>query len=375
MVYPPVPVKNPVLPWNTEISAVPVTAPYLGRIGRMGFLQIVLTILRPLLRSHTALVAENLALRQQLIVLQRSVKARARIRRRDRIFWVWLSRLWMDWPAHLVIVQPETVVRWHRQGFKLYWRWKSKAKEPGRPKIELEIRRLIRRMSRENPTWGRRRIASELHFLGYEVGELTVAKYKDRGAKPPSPSWRTFLNNHLGEIAAIDFFTVATVNFNILYCLLILKHQRRRVVHFNVTANPTAQWTAQQVVEAFPFEEAPKYLVRDRDAIFGQHFRQRVPQMNIEEVLIAYRSPWQTPYVERVIGSIRRECLDHIIVLNKSHLLRVLHGYLAYYHESRPHQALGGEAPHPRSVEPPSHGRIVAEPQVGGLHHRYRRAA
>ena len=341
----------------------------------MSLLHTVLGIIRLLLVNRIALVAENLALRQQLIVLQRSVKARPRIRRQDRLFWVWLSRLRCDWPAHLVIVKPATVVRWHRQGFRLYWRWKSKAKQSGRPKIDLEVRRLIRRMSRENPTWGRRRIRSELHFLGYEVAELTVAKYMDSSGKPPSQGWRAFLNNHLGEIAAIDFFTVVTVNFSILYCFLVLKHHRRRVVHFNVTANPTAEWTARQVVEAFPYDEAPKYIVRDRDLIYGELFRRRVRQMNIEEVVTTFRSPWQSPYVERVIGSIRRECLNYIIVINEAHLTRILRNYLAYYHQSRPHQALDGNPPDWRAVEPPSQGRIVTELQVAGLHHRYRRAA
>ena len=230
-------------------------------------------------------------------------------------------------------------------------------------------------MSRDNPTWGRRRIRSELHLLGYEVGELTVAKYMVRGGKPPSQGWRVFLANHAREIAAIDFFTVPTVNFRILICFLVLRHHRRTVVHFNVTSHPTSRWTAQQIVEAFPYDTAPRYLLRDRDRIYGSCFANRVRGMGIEEVLIAPRSPWQNPFVERLIGSIRRECLDHVLVLGEAHLLRVLREYFAYYHDSRPHQSLDGNAPRPREIEPPSQGRIVAEPQVGGLHHRYRRAA
>jgi hypothetical protein len=231
----------------------------------MGALQVVTIFLRLLLQSRAALVAENLALRQQVAVLQRSVKL-PRLHRRDRIFWVWLSRLWRGWRSSLLVVQPETVIRWHRQGFRLYWRWKSRDR-CGRPKLDEEIRALIRRMSRDNPTWGRRRIRSELHLLGYEVAELTVAKYMVRGGRPPSQGWRVFLANHAREIAAIDFFTVPTVNFRILICFLVLRHHRRTVVHFNVTSHPTSRWAAQQIVEAFPYDTAPRYLLRDRDRI------------------------------------------------------------------------------------------------------------
>ncbi len=213
-------------------------------------------------------------------------------------------------------------------------------------------------MSRDNPTWGRRRIRSELRLLGYEVAELTVAKYMVNGAKPPSQGWRSFLGNHARDIAAVDFFTVVTVNFRILICFLVLRHQRRTVVHFNVTDHPTARWTAQRIVEAFPYDTAPRYLLRDRDRIYGSHFANRVRGMAIEEVLIAPRSPWQNPFVERLIGSIRRECLDHVLVINEAHLLRILREYFAYYHDSRPHQSLGGSPPRPREIEPPSQRRI-----------------
>ncbi len=196
-----------------------------------------------------------------------------------------------------------------------------------------------------------------------------------RDRKPPSQTWRTFLRNHVGDIAAIDFFTVPTVNFRVLFCFIVLRHERRRVVHFNVTAHPTAPWTTQQIVEAFPFDEAPRYLLRDRDSIYGQVFQQRIRSMGIEQVLIAPRSPWQNPYAERIIGSIRRECLNHVIVFNEAHLLRVLGEYLDYYHSSRPHLSLACNAPIEREIEPPALGRVIAEPQVGGLHHRYRRAA
>jgi hypothetical protein len=339
----------------------------------MGALQLVTILLRLLFRSRAALAAENLALRQQVTLFQRSLK-RPRLHRRDRIFWVWLSRLWRDWRSSLLVVQPETVLRWHREGFRLYWRWKSRNR-CGRPKLDAAIRVLIRRMSRDNPTWGRRRIRSELYLLGFEVGELTVAKYMVRRGKPPSQGWRVFLNNHAREIAATDFFTVPTASFRILVCFLVLQHHRRTVVHFNVTSHPTQRWAAQQMVEAFPYDTAPRYLLRDRDRIYGSCFGNRVRGMGTEEVLIAPRSPLQSPFIERLIGSIRRECLDHVLVINEAHLRCVLGEYFAYYHESRPHQSLDGNAPRPREIEPPSRGRIVAEPQVGGLHHRYRRAA
>jgi putative transposase len=223
-----------------------------------------------------------------------------------------------------VIVKPETVIRWHRQGFKYYWRLKCRSSHVGRPKIDQEIRDLIRRLSRENPTWGAPRIQAELHLLGYEVADSTVAKYRVRSHKPPSQTWKSFLRNHAGQIAAIDFFTVPTVTFNVLCGFVVLLHDRRQVVHFNVTAHPTALWTAQQIIEAFPEETAPRFLVRDRDSIYGEYFRCRVAGMGIEEVVTSAQSPWQNPYAERLIGSIRRECLDHVIVLSEKHLRRIL---------------------------------------------------
>jgi transposase InsO family protein len=331
--------------------------------------------LRGFLISKSRLTAENLALRQQLGVLMVSGK-RPRLRKRDRIFWVWLSRLWKNWRSCLVIVQPDTVVRWHRQGFKLYWRWKSR--NAGRPKVDPEIRKLIRRMSRENPLWGAPRIQAELRLLGHDIVESTVAKYmvKPRRHGPPSQTWRSFLRNHLGCTAACDFFVVPTATLRLLYCFFVLIHGRRRIVHSNVTTNPTAMWAAQQIVEAFPADgNEPRYLLRDRDGIYGDYFRRRVKNIGIEQVLIAPRSPWQNPYAERVIGSIRRECLNHIIVLSAAHLRHVLKSYVNYYNASRPHMSLDGDTPFSRTIEPPSLGRVVAIPQVGGLHHRYARAA
>ena len=331
-------------------------------------------VLRALVVNRARLAAENAALRHQLAVLQRA-RRRPKLHRRDRIFWVWLSKLWSGWQDALLIVQPETVVKWHRQGFKLYWRWKSAGGKIGRPKLDGEVRELIRQMSSANPLWGAPRIRSELRLLGIDVAQRTVAKYMVRDRKPPSQNWRIFLANHLPDLAAIDFFTVPTVSFRVLFCFIVLRLERRRIVHFNVTAHPSAQWTAHQIVEAFPFDEAPRDLLRDRDWIYGQVFQQRVRSMGIEQVLIAPRCPWQNPYAERIIGSIRRECLDHVIVISEAHLLRILGGYFDYYHSSRPHLSLACNAPKKREIEPPAQGRVIAEPRVGGLHHRYRRAA
>jgi transposase InsO family protein len=320
------------------------------------------------------LAAENFTLRQQLAVIEQGSK-RPRLRNRDRVFWAWLSWPWPNWRSVLVIVQPATVIRWHKEGFRLYWRWKSRSRKSGRPKIDAEIRKLIRRMSTENPTWGTPRIRSELCLLGYEASKATVDRYRMRHRKPPSQSWRTFLDNHVRDIVAVDFFTVPTATFRILFCFIVLHHHRRMVVHFNVTAHPTAEWTAQQVIEAFPENSAPRFLLRDRDSIYGEFFRQRVKHMGIEQVVIAYRSPWQNPHCERLVGSIRRECLDHVIVINERHLRRILSDYFRYYHESRTHLSLDRNSPNPRDIEPPERGRVIAIPQVGGLRHRYRRAA
>ena len=233
--------------------------------------------------------------------------------------------------------------------------------------------RANQKMSRENPLWGAPRIHGELLKLGIDISQATVAKYRVRNPRPPSQSWRTFLDNHVSQLASIDFFTVPTIWFEVLFVFVVLAHDRRRVIHFNVTAHPTAVWTAQQILEAFPFETAPKYLLRDRDAIYGFVLRQQIEAMSITEVLGAPRSPWQRAYVERIIGSIRRDCLDHVIVFDESSLRRILRRYLDYYHDSRTHLSLDKDAPTPRPVQPA--GRIVAIPQLGGLHHRYERRA
>jgi putative transposase len=318
--------------------------------------------------------AEIIALRHQLTVVQRTQKTKRLIlRRADRCLWVWLSRLWSGWRSALLIVKPETVIGWHRQEFQWYWTWKSRRGRPGRPLIATETRDLIRRMSRENPLWGAPKIHGELLKLGITISQASVAKYMVRHPKPPSQTWRTFLNNHVSQLVSTDFFTVHTVWFEILFVFVVLSHERRRIVHINVTAHPTAEWTAQQIVEAFPFDSAPKYLLRDRDRIYGQEFRKQVEALGIQDVLSAPRSPWQSPYVERVIGSIRRECLDHVIVWGEESLRRTLRSYLGYYHKSRLHLSLDKDSPDPRPVH--SVGDVVAIPEVGGLHHRYERRA
>jgi transposase InsO family protein len=339
----------------------------------MFLLRLVWAVVRAVSVKRADLLAENLALRQQLIVLHRRTK-RPRLKTKDRVFWLWLARFWDEWRESLIVVKPATVVRWHRQGFKYYWAWKSRHKG-GRPAIDPEVRDLIRRMSRANPLWGAPRIHGELLKLGIDLSETTVAKYMTRHSKPPSPSWRAFLDNHLKDLVSIDFFTIPTVTFRILFVFVVLSHDRRRVVHFNVTEHPSAEWTERQLVGAFPWDTAPRYLIRDRDGIYGHEFAGQADALGINQVLIAPRSPWQNPYVERVIGSIRRECLDHVVVFNEKHLRRVLRSYFRYYHASRTHLSLGKDAPEPRAVQPPELGRVVEFPEVGGLHHRYCRQA
>ncbi len=338
-------------------------------------LRLLPVIVRNWLRARAQLQLEILALRHQLTVLQRQQDRRPRFTSFDRIFWVWLYRLWPGCLDALAIMKPETVVRWHRKGFRKYWTWKSRVRGPGRPAVSLEIRNLVRRMSQENPLWGAPRIHGELLKLGIGISQASVSKYMVRHPRPPSQTWRTFLRNHAGCLVSVDFFTVPTATFAILFVFMVLRHDRRRIVHISVTAQPTASWVAQQIREAFPWDTGPRHLIRDRDGIYGATFRATVAAMGIEDVVTAPRSPWQNPYVERVIGSIRRECLNHVIVLNEHHLRQILSSYLDYYHRSRTHLSLAKDCPEPRSERPPGPGKIVALPQVGGLHHRYERMA
>ena len=322
-------------------------------------------------RSRVELELEVIALRHQPAVLRRQRPGRPRLYSIDRFLWVWLYRLWPRCLDLMVLVRPATVVQWHRQGFRLYWRWRSRS---GRPSVDREVRSLIREMNRANPLWGAPRIHGELLKLGIKVSQATVAKYMVRRAGTPSPTWRSFLRNQIDGIAAIDMFVTMSVSFRLLYVMIILAPDRRKIVHFDVTQQPTARWLSQQVIEAFPWDTAPDYLLRDRDASYGAIFSKRVASMGISEVVTAPRSPWQNPYVERVIGSIRRECLDHLVIFNERHLRRVLSSYVDYYHRTRTHLALDKDCPEQRPIQGQS-GKIVALPQVGGLHHRYQRLA
>jgi transposase InsO family protein len=325
------------------------------------------------LRSQRELALENLALRQQLAIVHRKTK-RPKLNQADRAFWVALSRLWPNWQNALVLVKPEPVIGWHRKGFKLYWTSESRNRG-GRPPIDGELRTLIVRMAGENPTWGAPRIHGELLKLGFEVSEATVSRTMPRRRKPPSQTWRAFLRNHTNDLVSIDFFVVPTATFRVLYVFLVLQHERRRVVHFNVTEGPSAQWTGQPWVHAFPYDSAPQYVIRDRDKIYGAEFVRRVRAMGIEQVLTAPQSPWQNPYCERMISTLRRDCLDHVIVIGEQHLRRILRNYLEYYHGSRTHLALDKDAPEPHRRESIEGGKVIAVPMVGGLHHRYTRCA
>jgi len=327
-------------------------------------------------RRRVSLQLEVAALRHQLTVYERSRPRRFRIEPGDRVRWSWLARLWPGWRHGVRFVQPRTVLEWQKRRFRDHWSRKSQGR-PGRPAVDPDIRALIRQISRANPRWGSPRIVGELAKIGIVVAKFTVEKYRVRASGSPSPTWRAFLETHVKDLVSIDFFVVPTVRLEILYVLTVLAHERRRVVHFNVTAHPTAQWTAQQIVEAFPFDSAPRYLVRDRDGIYGAAFRRRVHSLGLEEVLTAPRSPWQNPYAERLIGTLRRECSDNVIVLHERHLRRVLRSYIDFYHQWRVHQSLEMDAPEYRPVQPPELGEVIEFPDVGGLLQRHykRRAA
>ena len=325
-------------------------------------------------RGHQALVLENLALRQQLVIYKRQQK-RPRLSRWDRLFWIALARYWKGWRKPLLVVHPDTVTRWQRQRFREYWAQLSSGsgRKLGRPPISKQIRELIQTMTRANCLWRAPRIHGELIELGIKVSERTVSRILRTIPRPPSQTWKTFLQNHIGEIVATDFFTVPTVRLRVLFVFLVVEHQRGKVLRFGVTEHPTSEWVAQQMVEAFTERDAPRYLIRDRDASYGNEFRRRIQSLGMKEVITAFRSPWQNAFAERLIGSIRRDCLDHVVVLHQRHLRKLLKKYFVYYHESRTHLGLAKDAPAPRPVM--AQGEIIAIPQVGGLHHRYERRA
>jgi transposase InsO family protein len=331
-------------------------------------LKLVACAVASMFKSRARLEAEILVLRHQLMILRRKAPPRPRLSVVDRLIFVWFYRLRPSIIDAVTIVRPETVVRWHRAGFRLYWRLKSRSCG-GRPPISGELRRLIREMNVVNPLWGAPRIHGELLKLGIEVAQSTVAKYMARRRRPPSQGWKTFLRNHAAGIAAMDLLVVPTIGFRLLYAFVILHHDRRRILAVAVTSHPTAEWIARQIAEAFPWQEAPQYLLRDRDGVYGDIVRQRLAAMGIRDRPIAARSPWQNGYVERLIGSIRRECLDHVIVFGEGHLRRILKLYADYHNRVRTHLSLDKDAPIHRAAH--RTGTVEAIPILGGLHHHY----
>src|SRR6266699_3454856 len=334
----------------------------------IALLWFLLTLFASPLKSKSRLEAENAALRYQLIVLRRKVGGRVRLTNCDRLFFIQLYRWFPSVLKVITVIRPETLVRWHRAGFRRYWCWKSRP-FGGRPQIGAELRALIRRMSIENPLWGAPRIHGELLKLGFEVAQSSVAKYMVKRGGPPGQGWRTFLRNHAPDIAAMDLFIVPTIGFNLLYAFVIVRLDRRDLVWTNVTTNPTAEWIARQLTEAFPWSTAPRYLVRDRDRIYGSIVPRRLRAMGIRDKPIAPASPWQNGFAERLIGSIRRECVDHIVVLGEAHLRRIPESYARYYNDIRTHRSLDKDAPAFRPIQ--RIGNIASHAILGGLHHHY----
>jgi transposase InsO family protein len=332
-----------------------------------------------LFRSRRDLLLENLALRQQLRALTRK-RPRQRLTWPDKLFWVGLKRFWSRWKQSLLIVQPETVVRWHGAGFKLYWEWISRPRGPvGRKPTSKELRELIFRMVTENPTWGAPRIHGELKMLGFGISERTVLHWMRKAPRSPETArrWATFLANHREVIAAMDFFTVPTLTFGVLYCFFVICHGRRQVLHFNVTRHPTSAWVSQQLREAFPFDSAPRHLIFDRDASFNEEVVETISSFGIEPKRTSFESPWQSGIAERFVGTCRRDLLDHMIVLNERHLKRLMTEYVRYYHNDRTHLGLGKQTPANREAVKSTaiSVKVISIPRLGGMHHRYNLAA
>jgi len=338
------------------------------------FILDLVTAVRVFFLCRTDLALEILALRQQVAVLKRK-RPRPKLNRMDRLFWTALRSFWSRWAEALLIVKPETVVGWHRAGFRLYWRWRSRGSASGRAKITPEIQELIQRMAKENPTWGAPKIHGELLKLGFKVSERSVSRYiraiQRRG--DPGRRWLTFLRNHREAIVAMDFFTVPTVSFRVLYCLFIIEHARRRILYFHVTAQPNSDWVTQQLREAFPDSTPYRYAILDRDTKFDAEVLSVLRSIGLKPKRTSRESPWQNGVAERWVGSCRRELLDHVIPLNEHHLRRLLRDYVRYYHLDRTHDGLGKDTPDRRSIETnPSNGAtVISLPRVGGLHHRY----
>jgi transposase InsO family protein len=337
------------------------------------FILALLAAVRVFFRSRSDLALEVLALRQQVAVLKRKCP-RPNLSAADRLFWTTLSHTWARWRAVLVIVKPETVIGWHRAGFRLYWRWRSGACG-GRPRTTAEISALIRRLAEENSTWGAPRIHGELLKLGFVVSERTVARYLQRVRRrgDPAKRWLAFLENHREVIVAFDFFTVPTVTFKLLYCFFVIEHGRRKILHFNLTRHPTAEWVIQQLREAFPEATPYRYVILDRDSKFDTDVIAFLKATGLKPKRTSVEAPWQNGIAERWVGSCRREVLDHVIPLNEQHLRRLLRDYVSYYHEDRTHNSLAKDTPNCRPVEkkPAANATVISCPRLGGLHHRY----
>src|SRR5258708_422675 len=327
--------------------------------------------------NRRSLMLENLALRQQLAVLKRK-HPRSKLGPLDKLFWVLARRFWSQWKQALFLVLPETVVGWHQAGFKLYWAMlcKGRNRVGGGRRISKQIRDLIFQMVAENPSWGAPRIHGELLMLGFEVSETTISRWMRRAPRRPDPTkrWLAFLHNHREAIAAMDFFTVPTLTFNVLYCFFIISHDCRRILHFSVTRNPTSNWIVQQIREAFPHEFTPRFLIFDHDAKYGFEVPAAIRSMKIECMQTSVQSPWQNGVAERWVGSCRRELLDYVVALNERHLKRLLSQYVSYYHDDRTHLGLGKQTPSSRTPST-TDGRVICRRRLGGLHHRYDRAA
>ena len=339
-------------------------------------LRLILGTVRRLFCSRHSLLLENLVLRQQLAVFKRR-QSRPKLNLTDKLFWIVARQIWSDWKQFLVIVLPETVIRWHRAGFQLYWRFISRFHgQVGRKRISKVVRNLIFRMVTENPTWGAPRIHGELLMLGFYVSERTISRWMRKAPRDPelAKRWLAFLRNHREAIAAMDFFTVPTLTFGMLYCFFIISHDRRRILHFHVTRHPTSLWVVQQLREAFPYGTVPRFMILDRDAKYGTEVPAAIRSMTIQCVRTSRESPWQNGVAERWVESCRRDLLDHVIALNEAHLKRLLTDYVRYYHDDRTHLGLEKKTPGGRIPSGPS-GHIVCSQRLGGLHHRYDRAA
>ena len=336
---------------------------------------LLLTTVRSTARPQRDLVLENLLLRHQLAVLTRPTRTRryARLRLWDKLLWIVARRFCTGWREHLSFITPETIVRWHRQSWRLFWRWKSRSRG-GRPHLSSEVRDLIATMSRENRLWGTERIRGELLKPGSVVSNRSIRRYRWRGpGRSPTQTWRTFLRNHAHHLWAADLLSVPTLTFKTLYVLVFSAHGRRELVHVNVTANPTAAWVWRQLIEATSWGQKPRQLLRDRDAVYGHDFRQRARRIGIDAVTTPVRSPRANSIVERVIGTLRRECFDQLIVLDEQHLASVLKEFVSYYNQDRPHRTLGLQTP--QLKERPSTGIVRSRQVLNGLHHIYERAA